>query len=76
MNGTVWKYDNNFTRIGFEHITETHCELVDGSVLVDDVEDSVVIGEEGLVVHCPFKCGIGPLKHGRCVALKHIHIKT
>lgn len=63
MNGTVWRYNNNMTHIGSEHVTETHCELVDSSVLVDDIEDSVVIGEVGLVIHCPFKCGIGPFKH-------------
>lgn len=42
---------------------KTHSELVDGSMLVDDIEDSVVIGEKWLVIHCPFKCGIGALKH-------------
>lgn len=44
-------------------MTETHCELVVGSVLVDDIKDSVVIGEIGLVIHCPFKCGIGTFKN-------------
>lgn len=49
--------------LNFEHVRETHCELVEGSMLVDHIEDSVVIGEVGLVVNCPFKCGIGASKH-------------
>lgn len=44
-------------------VTETHRELVDGSMLVDDIEDSVVIGEKGLVINGPFKCGVGAFKH-------------
>lgn len=43
--------------------TETHCELVHGSVLVDDIEDGVVVGEVRLVIHRPFKCGIGAFAH-------------
>lgn len=42
---------------------ETHCELVDGCVLIDDIENRVVISEVGLVIHCPFKCGTGASKH-------------
>lgn len=60
---TVWQYDSNLTHTEFEHVTETHCELVDGSMLVDDIENSVVIGEVGLVIHCPFKCGTGAFKN-------------
>lgn len=40
-------------------------------MLVDDVEDSVVVGEEGLVVHGPLEGGVGAFQHRRCVALKH-----
>lgn len=31
----------------------SHCEFIDSSILVDDVEYSVVIGEIWFVVHCP-----------------------
>lgn len=50
---------------------ETHRQLVDGGVLVDDVEDGVVVGEEGLVVHGPLEGGVRAFEHRRCVALKH-----
>lgn len=45
------------------NVTETHCEFVHGCILVDDIEVSVVIGEKGFVIHCPFKRGIGAFKH-------------
>lgn len=57
------------THVDCERATETHCELVDSSVLVDDIENSVVIGEVGFVIHCPLKCGTGAFTHRRCVAL-------
>lgn len=45
------------------NLNVTHCELVDSSMLVDDIEDSVVIGKVRLVIHCPFKCRTGAFKH-------------
>lgn len=55
---------------------KTHRQLVDGSVLIDDIEDSVVVGEEGLVVNSPLKCGVGAFKHRSRVALKHTQTYT
>lgn len=55
---------------------KTHRQLVDGSVLINDIEDSVVVGEEGLVVNSPLKCGVGAFKHRSRVALKHMHTQN
>lgn len=42
---------------------KTNRQLVGGSVLVDDIQNRVVVGEVGLVVHSPLEGGIGAFSH-------------
>lgn len=31
----------------------SHCEFIDSSILVDDIENGVVVGEVWFIIHCP-----------------------